>query len=78
MGRIRTHVDGGGGVRLPSAPEGEGHPRKTAPLGPGRARISVPCSDQKLLRSTLKQLNALGEEKPKHQQLGRIRGTVEE
>eukprot|EP00913_Durusdinium_trenchii_P024325 g22837.t1 len=38
---------------------------------PGLLRISVPCSDQKLLRSTLKQLNALGEEKPKHQQLGR-------
>ncbi|CAK9042112.1 Hypothetical protein SCF082_LOCUS24276 [Durusdinium trenchii] len=34
---------------------------------PGLLRISVPCSDQKLLRSTLKQLNALGEEKPKHQ-----------
>jgi len=28
---------------------------------PGRLRISVPCSDQKLLRSTLKQLNALSD-----------------
>lgn len=28
---------------------------------PGRLRISVPCSDQRLLRSTLKQLNALSD-----------------